>query len=287
MELHLVEHVRRLRGGSQPRLMRASDGNLYVVKLQDNPQGSRVLANELLASRLAQHLGLPVPQAEILELPAKLAESLYFETPTGPKRICPGPQLGLRLVISPINGRIYDFLPQAYANQIRNQEDFAGIHLFDLWTCNRDTRQAVYWKRSQQRKFTVTFVDNGHCFGGPDWKLSADLSANLVPLPCECSCWMAKLDAVAPGLLVRLAAGIPTEWYFNDGRGMCDMIRRLIARRAELRRLLSTSKEPDQEAETILLVEDDDLEGERVHLVVVAADGILLLQRETLVGLNQ
>lgn len=115
MHLHLVEHVRALRGGSQPRLMRASDGHLYIVKLQDNPQGSRVLANELLASRLAQLAGLPVPQAEILELSPKLAGTLHFETPTGRRRIYPGLQVGSRLVISPIEGRIYDFLPRARA----------------------------------------------------------------------------------------------------------------------------------------------------------------------------
>ena len=171
MSLHLVEHVRALRGGSQPRLMRASDGNLYVVKFQGNPQGSRVLANELIASRLTQQLGLSVPQAEILELPSKLAETLYFESPAGPRRIPPGLHVGLPLVLSPFEGRIYDFLPQTYVNQIRNPEHFCGIRLFDLWTCNRDTRQAVYWKRSQQKKFTVTFIDNGHCFGGPNWEV--------------------------------------------------------------------------------------------------------------------
>ena len=37
----------------------------------------------------------------------------------------------------------------------------------------------------------------------------------------------------------------------------------------------------------ILLVEDDDLEGQPVQLVVVAADGALLLQRETTVGQNR
>ena len=37
----------------------------------------------------------------------------------------------------------------------------------------------------------------------------------------------------------------------------------------------------------ILLVEDEDLEGEPAQLVVVAADGTVLLQRETTVGQNR
>jgi hypothetical protein len=279
MYLHLIEHFRALRGGSQPRLMRASDGHLYVVKFQDNPQGSRILANELLASRLALQLGLPVPQAEILELSPNLAETLYFETPTGPRRISPGLHVGLRLVISPIEGRIYDFLPQAYVDQVRNQEDIAGIQLFDLWTCNRDTRQAVYWKRSQQKKFTVTFIDHGHCFGGPNWKLSIGVTADCLPSVDEDSSWLAKLEALPPDLISRLAADIPTEWYSNDIGGISDMLERLVVRQADLRRLLQGAgqraplKETALEAETILLVDDEPVLREvvaRYYIFVTA-----------------
>ena len=41
-----VQHVRRLRGGSQSQLLRASDGLYYVTKFQNNPQHVRVLAND-------------------------------------------------------------------------------------------------------------------------------------------------------------------------------------------------------------------------------------------------
>jgi CheY-like chemotaxis protein len=295
MHLHLVEHVRALRGGSQPRLMRASDGHLYIVKIQDNPQGSRVLANELLASRFAQLVGLPIPQAEILELSPKLAGTLQFETPTGPRRIYPGLQVGSRLVISPIEGRIYDFLPRAYAGQIRNQEHFEGIRLFDLWTCNRDTRQAVYWKHSQQKKFTVTFIDNGHCFGGPNWKLPVEVAADCLPAADEGSYWLAKLESFPKDLISRLATEIPAEWYLNDIGGLCGMLVQLVVRRAELRRALEANwqpkaqgscqparlQEPVPEAETILLVDDEPALRKAIacllrgcgHRVLEASDG--------------
>jgi len=38
--------------------MRCDDGHYYVVKFQNNPQGARILANEMLAGRLALALGL-------------------------------------------------------------------------------------------------------------------------------------------------------------------------------------------------------------------------------------
>ena len=55
--LYAVQHIRRMRGGSQAHLMRASDGHYFVVKFQNNPQHIRVLANEIFATRLAQWLG--------------------------------------------------------------------------------------------------------------------------------------------------------------------------------------------------------------------------------------
>jgi hypothetical protein len=52
MCISAVQHLRRLRGGAQSHLLRASDGASYVTKFQNNPQHIRVLANEMLATRL-------------------------------------------------------------------------------------------------------------------------------------------------------------------------------------------------------------------------------------------
>src|SRR5579859_3412348 len=51
-----IEHVRRMCGGSQPHLMRCSDGHFYVVKFQNNPQDTRILINEYLGGKLARLL---------------------------------------------------------------------------------------------------------------------------------------------------------------------------------------------------------------------------------------
>ena len=58
MPVSAVQHVRRMRGGAQSQLMRASDGYFYIVKFQNNPQHPRILANEILATRLADQIGL-------------------------------------------------------------------------------------------------------------------------------------------------------------------------------------------------------------------------------------
>jgi hypothetical protein len=56
--LYAMQHIKKMRGGSQAHLLRVSDGGFYVTKLVGNPQHTRVFANEMLASRLGQWLGL-------------------------------------------------------------------------------------------------------------------------------------------------------------------------------------------------------------------------------------
>ena len=50
-----VEHIRRMRGGAQSHLMRCDDGGYYIVKFQNNPQHIRVLANEMLGTKIAAY----------------------------------------------------------------------------------------------------------------------------------------------------------------------------------------------------------------------------------------
>ena len=58
MAVLAVQAIRRMRGGAQSQLMLGADGQLWVVKFQNNPQHVRVLANELIATRLAEAIGL-------------------------------------------------------------------------------------------------------------------------------------------------------------------------------------------------------------------------------------
>jgi hypothetical protein len=201
--------------------MLADDGNLYVVKFQDNPQGTRVLANEMLAAKLAEGLGLPVPPTAVVELHLQLSEELYFETPSGRQPIRPGLHLGSRLVITSREGRSYDVLPESLWHEMRSLDDFIGIQLFDLWTCNRDTRQVVFWKYSREQKYSATFIDNGHCFGGPEW-----IFAHLIfPItnfigPVD-KAWLRWADRIATFSVRRFeleCVVIPPEWIGNEKR---------------------------------------------------------------------
>src|SRR5207248_9410910 len=94
-----VEHIRRMRGGAQSHLMRCDDGGYYIVKFQNNPQHVRVLANEMLGTKLAGGLGLRVPQTEVVEVRRELVEltaDLVIQLGTGRTPCRAGKQFGSR-----------------------------------------------------------------------------------------------------------------------------------------------------------------------------------------------
>lgn len=55
-------------GGSMPGLMEADDEGTYVVKYRGAGQGPKALVAELLSGEIGRALGLPVPEAVLVEL---------------------------------------------------------------------------------------------------------------------------------------------------------------------------------------------------------------------------
>jgi hypothetical protein len=64
-----LRYVTPLReGGSLPGLMEADDEGTYVVKYRGAGQGPKALVAELIAGEIGRALGLPVPEAALIEL---------------------------------------------------------------------------------------------------------------------------------------------------------------------------------------------------------------------------
>jgi hypothetical protein len=105
-----------MRGGAQSQLMLGSDGKLWVVKFQNNPQHRRVLANELIATRLAAAAGLTVPASDVVEVTEWLVANtldMTLELPRGIReRYAPGLQFGSQFVGGLMPGQVVDYLPE-------------------------------------------------------------------------------------------------------------------------------------------------------------------------------
>lgn len=238
-----LEQIARLRGGSQAQVMRCSNGHYYVVKFANNPQGEKILFNELLAHRLAGLLQLPIPPCAIVDVPTdliRLTENLHFETPTQRVPCRAGLAFGSQLRTNAF------YAWKARGVPIINTGDFLGMLILDKWTCNRDARQALLISRG--RRFRLEMIDNGFCFGGNDWNFKeAPLGAlfydrSVYPQASEIGVfepWLARLERqIDCSILLECARCIPKEWYADDWPTVMSLLRQLDERRLQVREMI-------------------------------------------------
>ncbi len=129
--------------------MRCSNQAYYVVKFQNNPQGLRILANELLGIRRAARMGLSVAEREVVEVRAELiahTEDLVIQLGRGRAPCKAGKQFGSRYPGNLVDVAVYDFLPDEQLHEVTNIAEFCGMLVFDKWTCNTNGRQAIFFR---------------------------------------------------------------------------------------------------------------------------------------------
>ena len=224
-----VRHLRRLRGGSQSHLLRASDGASYVTKFQNNPQHIRVLANEMLATRLGLALGLPMPRVEVIEVSDWLVANtpdLRFQLAGAEMPCQSGKQLASLYVGPDTPGLMFDYLPRELLESVRNLADFARVLVLDKWTCNSDGRQAIFFRTTPRSgRYAATFIDQGYCFNAGEWTFPDSPLRGAYANNCVydgVTGWesfepaLSRAEEMDADAIWRCAADIPEAWYECD-----------------------------------------------------------------------
>jgi hypothetical protein len=258
MAVQAVQHIRRMRGGAQAQLMLGADGRLYVVKFQNNPQHPRVLANELLASRLAAAAGLSAPEAELVEVSPWLIDNtpeLEIDLGRSRERCRPGLHFGSRFVGGLMPGQVVDYLPAEQLAEVRNLGEFAGILALDKWTANANGRQAVFARRQRERRYRAVFIDYGYCFHAGEWRFE-DAPLRGVYYRNEVyhevtgwesfEPWLTRLETLPADQVWAAAGEIPPEWYGGDLAEMEALVEALLARRGRIRALIEAFARSDR-----------------------------------------
>jgi hypothetical protein len=279
--LHAMEQIRRMRGGAQSHLMRCSDGYYYVVKFQNNPQHRRVLVNELLGTRLAKRLGLPTTPVAVLEVSEELialTPELAIEAQRSRTRCQPGKQFGSRYPGDPRCMALHDFLPDEQLQQVWNLHDFAGMLVFDKWTCNTNGRQTLFFRRlpgqhgrstaaggavqqdtgdSPESHYETVMIDQGFCFNAGQWNypdapLRGLYTRNRVysgVIGMESfGPWISRLErSINTSALVEMMAEIPPEWYEDDYDALNRLVEQLDQRRTRIPELLLQAKRSNRQ----------------------------------------
>jgi hypothetical protein len=254
-----LEHIRRMRGGAQSHLLRCrgSGGRdeYYVVKFQNNPQHPRILVNELLASRLAARLGLPTPQVAVIEVGQTLIDlttELAIQMGTGRIPCRPGFQFGSRYPGDPARTPVHDFLPDENLREVENLADFAGMLVFDKWTCNTNGRQAIFFTEPGRSGFTASMIDQGFCFNAGEWSFpDAPLRGLYARQRVYDSVrglrsfepWLERLKKIDWSSEFDSVQGeIPAEWYEGDQGALFGLLEKLDARRKIVPELILDAK---------------------------------------------
>ncbi len=249
-----------MRGGAQSQLMLGSDGKLWVVKFQNNPQHLRVLANELIATRIAAALGLTVPTTDVVEVTGWLianTPAMYMELGRGRKEPCAaGLQFGSQFAGGLMPGQVVDYLPEQQMEEVRNLQEFAGMLVMDKWAGNCNGRQAVFERRPRERKYRAIFIDQGFCFNAGDWTFPDSPLRGVYPRNMvyahvtgwsSFEPWISRAESMDAGALWSIAETVPPEWYGGDTAVIERLMERMLERRGRLRELISSFRDSDRQ----------------------------------------
>lgn len=259
-----------MRGGAQSHLMFCDDRRYYVVKFINNPQHVRILANEMLANRLADHVGLPVAQWAYVDVSQELigrTPELHFQNVQGCAPCAPGRHFGSRIPVDPAREAIYDFVPDQTLCLLRNRAAFAGMLAFDQWTCNADARQAVFYgvaaeggpgslppgpepaggESCSAARYRAVMIDQGFCFNDGEWSFPDSPLRGLYPRLVvyqgvtgweSFEPWLTRIMEMDWGAAERAAGTIPATWYEGADEELERLMVTLDRRRRRLPELL-------------------------------------------------
>jgi hypothetical protein len=250
-----------MRGGAQSHLMRCDDGYYYVVKFQNNPQHRRILVNELLGTRLARRLGLPTVPVEIIDVSEeliRLTPELAVEQPRARIPCQPGLQFGSRYPGDPRRLTLHDFLPDERLREVENLNDFAGMLVFDKWTCNTNGRQTVFFYEDRgapaqaEWHYKARMIDQGFCFNVGEWNFPDAPLRGLYARNCvyrgvigmeSFAPWIERLEKqVNERVWDQLIGEIPPEWYEDDRDALNRLAEQLHRRRTRVPDLILEAK---------------------------------------------
>jgi hypothetical protein len=259
-----------MRGGAQSHLMRCSDGHYYVVKFQNNPQHCRVLANELLGTKLAARLGLPTTPVAIVDVQEeliRLTPELSMELPRSRIACEPGLQFASRYPGDPKRLTLHDFLPDEQLRSVENLHDFAGMLVFDKWTCNTNGRQTLFFRETREKldrpvpeegsAYRTLMIDQGFCFNAGEWNYpDAPLRGlyarnrvyegvtgmeSFVP-------WLERVEKrITERVLDEISREIPPAWYADDYDALLRLLEQLYRRRMRVRELIVDAKKSNRQ----------------------------------------
>jgi hypothetical protein len=158
-------------------------------------------------------------------------------------------------------------LPITPAEIIRlNLYQFAGMLVFDRWTCNTNGRQTLFFREelrhphgqgnghqtNEDRGYETVMIDQGFCFNAGEWNypdapLRGLYARNRIYEGVtgmeSFAPWLERLEkSITERVLGKILNEIPSEWYEDDYDAVGQLLEQLYRRRTRIMELLLAAK---------------------------------------------
>lgn len=233
-------HLRGIeRGMTLPQLFMVNGIGKCLIKFQQNPQGNRVLTNELIGLSLAKHFGIDCPEYGIVkvdefalpETGLTVTSPLY---PDEPFLFKPGLQFYTRFLEPKTD--LFFANDAKILGVAANPTVIAGIVVLDLLTANKDRSPMnpnLILHRENNRQH-IKLIDMGSAFGSAVWTLGNLHDTTLPPLDTplpysylperlletvqpltDFAPYLAKLNDLNRNDFEQIVQGVPSEWEIS------------------------------------------------------------------------
>ena len=161
-------------GATKPYIVECDDGKQYVAKFPGNPDGTRVLINELVCALLAKKLKLPLPDFKVVEIDNIEIFDVLEED------------------IKLINGSVFcsKYVEKAtqipsyrFVQKVNNIDDALKILIFDVIVGNNDRNKGNLLVNLKNN--SLVMIDHSHVFIGEaiwDERLLRELVGNNISI---------------------------------------------------------------------------------------------------------
>ena len=212
-------------GVTSPQLFRAHDGKVYVVKLQNNRMGTKVLVNEYVACQFGQLMGLCFPPSDLIQLDEQLVRKDRRIKRAGIGR---GPHFASQYLHS------NRYVAKRDLQRAVNKSAMAGVMLFDhmFHNVDRTKNRKNLLVRREEMAYVLYAIDNSHLFVRGRWNVRSleKLAPQIVINRWRSYGWLlnhflaaedfvtyaAKVRDITNEELYALVESIPQEWLSQD-----------------------------------------------------------------------
>ncbi len=224
MAQSLLRFIEMFRGSSFPTLSATTTGQLCVIKMKGVGNGAGALLSELVVNRLAHAIGLPVPDAFVVRIPAGFPWSFGTDEFQDLVKKSAGPNLGLEWLADakPLPPGQYSSLPSDFISQVVT---------LDLVFLNFD-RSSLSNNLLEGGRQKLWIIDHGSCRFLFPIKTPAPrlLPADHIFSGRENAFEPRWLNPITPALIAETAGEIPDEWLGEMRLTRMDLIEAIEAR---------------------------------------------------------